>query len=145
MDGVCKATRYPASITLPKASEYTHPLRIGGDYRNGNTNYFKGLIYSVALFSDIRTAEEIGTDKAIHKTWNSSTQGLIAAYDLTRMGKAALRDYSGNGNQLVYNNGSGIQVENFGKYEIEMERYYDHGLAGRALTHFLYSKRKATV
>jgi len=119
VDGVCKATRYPASITLPKASEYTHPLRIGGDYRNGNTNYFKGLIYSVALFSDIRTAEEIGTDKAIHKTWNSSTQGLIAAYDLTRMGKAALRDYSGNGNQLVYNNGSGIQVENFGKYEIE--------------------------
>ena len=35
------------------------------------------------------------------------------------MGEAALRDYSGNGNNLIYNNGSGIQVQNFGKYEIE--------------------------
>ena len=43
VDGVKKATRYP-TIVLPKASDFTHPFRIGGDYRTGNTNYFKGLI-----------------------------------------------------------------------------------------------------
>ncbi len=121
VDGVLKATRYPASLTLPKASEYNHPFRIGGDYSSGNSNYFKGLIYSVALYSDVRTAAEIGVDKNINKTWSSSTEGLIAAYDLTRMGEAALRDYSGNSNNLVYNSGSGIRVENFGKYEIDQQ------------------------
>lgn len=119
VDGTHKATRYPASITLPTASDFANPFRIGGDYSNGNTNYFKGLIYSVAMFNDIRTASEITADKNINKTWSGSTDGLIAAYDITRMGEASLRDYSGNGNNLVYNNGSGIQVENFGKYEID--------------------------
>ena len=119
VDGVHKATRYPASLTIPKASEYTHPFRIGGDYSATNSDYFKGMIYSVALFDDVRTAEEINEDKKINKTWSESTPGLIAAYDLTRMGEAALRDYSGNGNVLTYRNGSGIQVENFGKYEID--------------------------
>ncbi len=151
VDGAHKATRYPASLTLPKASEYTHPFRIGGDYRNGNTNYFKGLIYSVALFDDIRTAAEIETDRSIQKTWSGSTQGLIAAYDLTRMGDAALRDYSGNGNSLVYHNESGIQVENFGKYEIGktfkenletveawiyLPKYYSGNIAGTILGNY---------
>ena len=117
VDGVKKATRYP-TIVVPKADEYTHPFRIGGDYRNGNTNYFKGLIYSVAMYSDKRTDGEVKTDSARAKTWKNG-DGLVAAYDLTKMGEAALRDYSGNGNAIVYNNGSGIQVENFGKYEID--------------------------
>ena len=121
VDGILKATRYPASITLPKASDYTHTFRIGGDYSAGNTNYFKGRINSVAMFSDIRTASEISADKNANKTWSSSTDKLVAAYDLTKMGEAALRDYSGNNNKLFYNNGSGIQVENFGKYEIEQK------------------------
>ena len=144
VDGVKKATRYP-TIVLPKASDFTHPFRIGGDYRTGNTNYFKGLIYSVAMFNDIRTASEIKADKNTNKTWSSSTHGLVAAYDITRMGEAALRDYSGSGNKLVYNNGSGIQVENFGKYEIDqtfesgietfeswiyMPKYYTNSIGG---------------
>ncbi|MBR2971517.1 MAG: hypothetical protein IKC61_01140, partial [Clostridia bacterium] len=117
VDGVKKATRYPA-IVLPKDSDFTHPFRIGGDYRTGNTNYFKGLIYSVAMYSDMRSASEIASDKNITKTWGIGNN-LVAAYDLTRMGEAALRDYSGSGNKLLYHNGSGIQVENFGKYEID--------------------------
>ena len=118
VDGVHKATRYPASLTLPKASDYANPFRIGGDYSVGNTNYFKGLIYSVAMYNDVRTASEIKSDTAREKQWSGS-DGLIAAYDITKMGEAALRDYSGNSNKLVYNNGSGMQVENFGKYEID--------------------------
>ena len=151
VDGTHKATRYPASITLPKASEYTHPFRIGGDYSRGNTNYFKGLIYSLALYSDVRTASEINADKNINKTWSPSTHGLVAAYDLTRMGEAALRDYSGNGNTLVYNNGSGIQVENFGKYEVNekitagietfeawicLPKYYTNSIGGTIFGNF---------
>ena len=97
-DGVKKATRYPASITLPKASEYTHPFRIGGDYTADNANYFKGLIYSVAMYNDVRTDSEVKADTARTKNWSNS-DGLIAAYDLTKMGEAALRDYSGNGNK----------------------------------------------
>ena len=151
VDGTHKATRYPASITLPQASEYTHPFRIGGDYSTGNTNYFKGLIYSLALYSDVRTASEINADKNINKTWSSSTHGLVAAYDLTRMVEAALRDYSGNGNTLVYNNGSGIQVENFGKYEVNekitagietfeawiyLPKYYTNSIGGTIFGNF---------
>ncbi len=145
VDGTHKATRYPASLTLPEASEYTNPFRIGGDYRSGNTNYFKGLISSVALFNDIRTADEIKADVASAKTWSNATAGLVAAYDITKMGEAALRDYSGNGNKLSYVNGSGILVQNFGKYEIEesftsnletfeawiyMPKYYNDDIGG---------------
>ena len=118
VDGNHKATRYPASLTIPKASDFTHPFRIGGDYREGHTNYFKALINSVAMYSDIRTADEIKSDVSLNKTW-SAANSLVAAYDLTKMGEAALRDYSDSGNKLLYVNGSGIQVENFGKYEIE--------------------------
>ena len=149
VDGTHKATRYPADLTLPKASEFTNAFRIGNDY--SGTNYFKGLIYSVAMFSDVRTASEISADKNINKKWSSSTDGLIAAYDLTRMGEAACRDYSGKGNTLVYNNGSGIQVENFGQYEvgqtidngietfetwIYMPKYYTNSIGGTIFGNF---------
>ena len=120
VDGVSKATRYPASLTIPNASDFTNTFRIGGDYTTGNPNYFKGRINSVALYGDIRTADEINADKNIAKTWKSG-DSLLAAYDVTRMGEAALRDYSGGDNKLVYVNGSGIQVENFGKYEIDKQ------------------------
>ena len=41
----------------------TQLYRIGGDRRGGNTQYFKGTIYSVALFRDVRTAKEIAKDR----------------------------------------------------------------------------------
>ena len=37
-------------------------FRIGGDHRVGNAQYFKGVIYSVSLFADVRTADEIAQD-----------------------------------------------------------------------------------
>ena len=43
----------------------TNDFRIGGDNRVGNTQYFKGTIYSVNLFSDVRTAEEIKQDAIV--------------------------------------------------------------------------------
>ena len=104
---------------LPSAADFPYNFRIGGDHRSGNKKHFEGNIHSVALYSDVRTSAEIAQDAKKAKTWSSSTEGLVAAYDITRMGEAALRDYSGNGNTLNFTNGSGIQVQNFGKYEIE--------------------------
>lgn len=40
----------------------TDNFRVGGDNRVGNKSYFKGTIYSVALFSDVRTSSEIRND-----------------------------------------------------------------------------------
>ena len=37
-------------------------LLLGGDYRSGNAQYFKGTIYSLALFDGVRSAEAIASD-----------------------------------------------------------------------------------
>ena len=42
--------------------EFSDKYVIGGDYRANNTEYFKGTIYSVAMFSDVRTADELKSD-----------------------------------------------------------------------------------
>ena len=57
--------------TLP---ETVNDLKLGGDNRIGNTRYFKGTIYSAALFEDVRTEDEIKRD-AILVT--DSEEGLL--------------------------------------------------------------------
>jgi len=47
------------SLDLPVISDY---LLVGGDERNGNSQYFKGTIYNVSLFSDVRTETELAQD-----------------------------------------------------------------------------------
>lgn len=65
-----KATLYvngTATQTIKLTAEYkgaTNNFKIGGDNRPGNTQYFRGTIYSVNLFSDVRTAKEIKRDVA---------------------------------------------------------------------------------
>ncbi len=65
-----KATLYvngTATQTIKLTAEYkgaTQNFKIGGDNRPGNTQYFRGTIYSVSLFSDVRTAKEIKRDVA---------------------------------------------------------------------------------
>ena len=56
---------------LPSATE---KFCIGGDNRSGNVQYFKGIIHSVNIFSDERTAEEIAYDA---KLVTSDTEGLV--------------------------------------------------------------------
>ena len=69
------------------------PLQLGGDLRIGNSDYFKGAIKSVALYGDVRTAEEIAADMT---TPALDDEDLIAAYDLTTAGET-LTDLSGHG------------------------------------------------
>ncbi len=50
------------NISLPYALS---ELKVGGDNRSGNTQYFKGIIYSVNLFSKTRSASLIKKDMLI--------------------------------------------------------------------------------
>ncbi|MBE6548985.1 MAG: hypothetical protein E7670_01000 [Ruminococcaceae bacterium] len=59
----------------------TSQFRLGGDYRTGNTQYFKGIIQRVALYSDVRTAQEIAADVTATAV---DTSNLITAYDISK-------------------------------------------------------------
>ena len=79
-NGVLKQTVEHSNLTnLPSASDFPYNFRIGGDHRSGNTKHFEGVIHSLALYSDIRTPEEIAQDANKTKTWSGSTDNLIAA------------------------------------------------------------------
>lgn len=60
----------------------TDNFKIGGDNRDGNTQYFKGCISSVSLFSDIRTDEEIMADVI---SVNASEEGLLYTQSFSSM------------------------------------------------------------
>ena len=77
------------------------PFMVGGDLRSGNDRYFQGKIKSVAVYSDLRTADEIKAD--VTKV-DTSDAALLLAYDLTASGDARLKDASKNANDLVYYN-----------------------------------------
>jgi len=85
---------------------------IGGDFRVKNMSsqyavhhvdnwrYFRGKIFSAAMFSDIRTADEISTDKATLPT--KGADNLLASYDLFDETDAGLiPDQSGNGYNMA--------------------------------------------
>ena len=92
VDGELKST-----IALPLKGVKNHicvePFVLGGDFREGNVQYFKGNIRSVAIYNTVRTAEEIKNDMA-KPALNDS---LISYYDLT----TGLNDLSGNGYDIT--------------------------------------------
>ena len=69
------------------------PFAVGGDLRDGNAQYFKGSIRSVAIYDSVRTAAEIKKDMTSPEICDS----LISYYDLTN----SLTDLSGNGYDLT--------------------------------------------
>ena len=90
VNGALKQTKNvatPASVTLPANTA------IGGDFRSGNAQYFKGSIKSIALYSDMRSASEVAKDCA-GDTFDS--QGLIGFYKLTQSAKS-FADQNGKG------------------------------------------------
>lgn len=74
------------------------PYVLGGDRRGGNAQYFKGVIETVAVYSDLRSAEEI---KAAMKKVNVDDDGLIAYYDALSISGYRLKDESKNGYDAV--------------------------------------------
>lgn len=78
----------------------TNVMCLGGDLRYQNAQYLKNTeIYSVALYSDSRTADEIAADAT---AMDIDDEALIAAYDLTAPGDMILTDISANNNHLSY-------------------------------------------
>lgn len=69
-------------------------LGVGGDYKEGNNTCFNGEINSIALFSDVRTTEEIQTDMSVVAT---DAEGLVAnwSFDVFEAGQATVADASG--------------------------------------------------
>ncbi|MBR4308092.1 MAG: metallophosphoesterase [Oscillospiraceae bacterium] len=72
----------------------TAPMVVGADYRGGNAQYFKGQIRSVAVYKDVRTAEEVATDM------NKMGQGDPLAYWNMQTNAESYSDLSGQGYHL---------------------------------------------
>ena len=96
VNGVLKQT-ISKVITL-NDYEQKHHYAIGGDQISGNGTCFPGLITSVAIWSDVRTAEEIKSDYTNGIT--TTDTALMAAYNLKRCAKHLTADLSGNGVEL---------------------------------------------
>ena len=72
-------------------------LVVGGDRRTGNGVYFKGKILNLAMYSDIRTQDEIQADMTA-----IDTDDLIAGYDFSTAADQ-YADISANANTLKLN------------------------------------------
>ena len=108
--------------TVPVASEIARAasmrtMRIGGDYRTDNTEFWTGAIHYVAIYKEVLTTAQIN---AIYNAgaW-ANGDALIAAWDLSKQGENACKDRSGNGNELVYHGGEGIRIDTFGSYTLD--------------------------
>ena len=76
-DGVLAQT---VSKPIPVDVNMASVLRVGGDNRTGNTQNFKGTLYSLAFWSDVRSTLEINADK---EKVSSDADGLIGAWDMS--------------------------------------------------------------
>lgn len=90
VNGECKQTIekvFPQTVTM------ANPMVLGGDMRSGNTQYFKGILRDVTVYSDKRTPDEIRDDYQDDKP---DTDNLIGHYDL-RGKTTTLTDSNGKG------------------------------------------------
>lgn len=98
VNGELKSTK--KGITPPIEFEEKHTAVIGGDLRNGNATHFTGIIESVALFSDVRTAAEISDDAK--KGIDAKDENLLCAYDFNYCPEHFIKDLSKNENHLQH-------------------------------------------
>ena len=72
---------------------------VGGSWMGSNGNYFKGVLKELAVWSDVRSDEEIAADATAEL--DTADEALLAAYNFRKGGKNALKDLSANKNNLV--------------------------------------------
>ena len=92
VNGELKSTIAGVLNISQEVCQYTYML--AGDRRGGNGQYFKGNIGEVALYSDVRSAEEI---KADMNKIDSSDSELLVWYDTFEQVGDRIEDLSGNG------------------------------------------------
>ncbi len=81
--------------------EEKHLPVIGGDHKNGNPTHFTGILHSLAVYDDMRTAAEMKEDYT-NGTINVADANLVAAYDFARCKDHIIYDMSSKGNNLKY-------------------------------------------
>ena len=96
VNGELKETK---SVSLPESVTFSRATCLGGDNRSENAQYFKGMLGSVSLYSDVRTADEIRADA----TGVLDTDGLIGSYDLSAKADS-YADINGKGPTFNLNN-----------------------------------------
>lgn len=94
LNGELKETKdYTASDVIPN-----NIFAVGGDFRSGSAQYFKGDIKSLSLYADARTAAEILDD--VNKIDDSDSE-LLMSYDLEgKANEMTIEDDSPNDNDL---------------------------------------------
>ena len=96
INGELKETK---SISFTGEIVANSPVCMGGDYRSGNAQYFKGQISSAAMYSDARTQAEIAADMLSY-----GKDGLLCAYEASEMNAyGVIPDKSGNGADMRLN------------------------------------------
>lgn len=85
-------------VSVPSGFKEKHVPVVGGDHLNGNATYFTGTIYSLGIWSDIRSASEISTDYSNGIT--KSDSNLLAVYDFSLTDSERFKDLSANANNL---------------------------------------------
>lgn len=98
-----------ASATDVRLADFTsyipkYQYQIGGDCRGGNSQYFKGKIKNIALYSDVRTKAEIVADASLNMNGLGAVDKnqLVAAYDIAKPMPECIADLSGNGHKLKF-------------------------------------------
>ncbi|MBQ8254522.1 MAG: metallophosphoesterase, partial [Clostridia bacterium] len=128
VNGVLKQTKTWEKDTV---ETQVNPIGIGADRRtNNNSLYFKGTLYSVSLYSDLRTADEVKTAAT------ASDENALCYYDFSTTGNERLKDISGNGAHLM--------VVNSTTYACE-EAYSANGIAFGSTNRYETSKNLPTV
>ena len=89
------APEFDISVILPS-------FAVGGNNRALNASYFRGTLYSVAAFSDIRTSKQIRSDM---NQIVPEDESLLAYYELSPVADGQkIPDLSKNGIDLTYSN-----------------------------------------
>ena len=98
VNGERKQTIKKVDSDVTDAFNTTFSYAVGGNLIGGNINYFQGKLYSLAVWADTRSADEIAADVTAIETY--SDVNLMAAYDLTQCEKCRLTDLSAAENDL---------------------------------------------
>ena len=115
---------------------------VGGSWMGSNGEYFTGVLSTLALWSDVRSAEEIKND--LTQIYSPDGDNLLAAYDFTRAKELRSTDISPNGcnlgTEILWQNVNSVSpVENFAYsfaivgdiQELSEDYFNDHYLADK--------------
>lgn len=98
VNGELKQTVAATYADMPAST--LSPVMVGGDYREGNTEYLKYTeMGAFRFYSEARTAEQV---KASYEAFSNNVSTLLGAYDFSKSGAERLQDHSSQKNHLEY-------------------------------------------